>query len=106
MYRSLRESQYKPFVPSSSELRNLISEDLLPKIRKVDPTDFEIEGVRFHFLRDSSGNTYAKDYGELKPLYEFLERFKRKTENYTSRYYSPKHERTMTITRHVYHSCI
>lgn len=70
------EEQYEAFVPSEEELKNLVHESIYYKIRKVNIDSFEIDRVGFKFIRDSRGDTYAQTSTEVRPLYQFLDRFK------------------------------
>lgn len=96
----IQSTKYKEFVPSDEELKNLIPENMLFKIRRLDSKSFEINRSKFTFLRDSDGNTYAQDGIAPMALYEFLEKFK---SSKNAMYFSPV--KTTTI-RHVYHSYV
>ena len=68
--------KYESFIPSEEELKNLIPESLFFKIRKISVDSYDIDGIAFKFIRDSRGDTYAQTSTEIKPLYQFLDRFK------------------------------
>ena len=70
------QAEYRVFVPSKDELKNLIPSHLLSSTKKAGDYLFTIQSTRFHFLRDNDGNTYAQSDGDLMPLHKFMNSLK------------------------------